>query len=152
MGYYVSLLDTNATIPHHQRTRAYRLACALNERNDLKTGGRLPRKDIPARGAHPDVWFAWMDWDYPETCPTIDAILTQLGFRFHTNANGAIVFTGFSDKTGAEQNFLAALAPVLVGADGNPVVFFDWEGEDDVRWRLIGDDGGLYREDITVSS
>ena len=147
MGYYVTLTHTNAILPAANLDAAHTALCALNERNDLKRGGsgayafgRTPEGEDPIEGPHDKVWFSWMDWNYPETCPDVAAVLTQLGFEFGTGDDGSIEFFAYDNKTGAEEHFIAALAPYLTSSDNNPPQFV-WRGEDGALWRQVVLDG-----------
>lgn len=137
MGYYVTLNSTNAYIPNDKLDEAYTILCALNQDNSLKRGGRWPRTEQD--GPHSGVWFSWMDWDYPETCKDAAAIIAQLGFEFTEDGDG-LWFYAYDNKTGAEDVFLAALAPVLASSDDEAPQFV-WQGEDGAAWRQIVIDG-----------
>jgi hypothetical protein len=157
MGYYVTLTDTNAVLPKDNLLNAYRRLCALNERNDLKRGGRLGSPDVPLHGAHPDTWFSWMDWNYPDVHPDAEAILRAVGFNFYTDYNGNLVFTGYHNKTGCEQVFVDAISQYLASSDDRPVQFV-WTGEDNAVWRQVRYDdtfvveaGRLVFEQETIS-
>jgi hypothetical protein len=143
MGYYVSLTDTNAYIPADKLDEAYKLLCDLNQRNDLKTGGyggysfgRTPEGETPIEGPHDKVWFSWMDWNYPETCADAAAILERVGFEVIYQADGELGFVRYEEKTGCEDVFLQALAPVLASY-GSEDPYFIWVGEDYSTWRNV---------------
>lgn len=142
MGYYVTLTNTNAVVPTANLADAYQAVCRLNERNDLKRGGsgayafgRTPEGEDPIEGPHDKVWFSWMDWNYPETCPDLAAVLRQLGFGFQEHEDG-IVFMYYENKTGAEDFFLETLAPFLTSDDNEPPMF-EWRGEDGALWKQV---------------
>lgn len=134
MGYYVSGYGTFRIAPEREADALTALH-ALNQRNDLKRGGRYvsgvtkaeqqPRHD----GPNPDIWFSWLDWNYHETTDSVDAVLEHLGFDVETSADGTRSVS-YDNKTGAEDVFLAALGP-FVDAGG----FVEWSGEDDRFWR-----------------
>jgi len=152
MGYYVTLIESNASIPADKLDEAYTLLCDLNQRNDLKRGGngkyafgRTPEGEEPIEGPHKGVWFSWMDWNYPDTCPTTDAILTQVGYEMYPDENEALIFGSYDNKTGCEGVFVAALAPVLASTDDQPVQFV-WRGEDGALWRQVMEDGELVEQ------
>lgn len=127
MGYYVSTIDVNFTIKADKSEEAYKALCELNNHNELKRGGRFPseKKD----GPHDGVWFSWMDWNYPETCPNLETILQQLGFETDTNEGNLSVW-GYDSKSGNEDLFLEALAPFV-----EPDSYIEWRGECGAMWR-----------------
>lgn len=131
MGYYVTLTQSNAYIPHDDLERAYDLLCEINQYNHLKGGGRWPRED--KQGPHEGVWFSWMPWNYPDVCETAQAVLERVGFDMYADDNGDLWITSYNDKTGDEEHFLNALTPVLRGSLGEPARFV-WVGEDHDMW------------------
>jgi hypothetical protein len=149
MGYYVTLTESSVMIPGYNKSRAYTALCALNERNDLKRGGVMygdsDKNKRPLRGAHKDVWFSWMDWNYPETCADVEAILKALGFDFY-NDGADIIIHGYDDKTGAEQDFLNALAPYITPLVPNQKAVMVWRGEDGRIWRNLFANGEMVSE------
>lgn len=157
MGYYVSLTDTNANIPADKLDEAYKLLCDLNQRNDLKTGGvsgwthgRTPEGETPIDGPHDKIWFSWMDWNYPETCKDAAAVLEKVGYEIYFTDDGTLVFGGYDNKTGCEDEFIKALAPVLVSADDQPVQFV-WRGEDGSLWRHLFTDEGVKEQEGVIT-
>jgi len=160
MGYYVSLTNVNAVIPKDNLLNAYRRLCALNERNDLKRGGSFyAGAEKPLRGAHKDVWFSLMDWNYPDVYDDAEGILRAVGFDLYINDDGDLVFTGYDEKTGCEDVFVDAIAQYLVSDDELPVQFV-WTGEDQRIWRqvkyidsLVYEEGRIvFGSDLLVSS
>jgi hypothetical protein len=139
MGYYVTLEGNNAYIRKDKLDEAYAILCELNQHNELKRGGSFPR-DEEIAGPHEGVWFSWMEWNYPETCADAAAILGQLGFELEDDGNGGISFLFYDNKTGSEDVFIAALAPVLSSGDDD-APWFEWRGEDGAHWRQIVSDG-----------
>jgi hypothetical protein len=140
MGYNVNLINTNAMISAGRLEEAHRILCDLNNRNDLKTGGyggwtrgRTPEGETPIHGPHDKVWFSWMEWNYHETCGDAETILRQVGFDVTVTGSGDLVFDNYDNKTGCEQTFLQALAPVLESANGETPQFH-WQGEDGDLW------------------
>ena len=117
--------------------------CELNNHNELKRGGSFPREEKD--GPHDGVWFSWMDWNYPETCENAAAIIEQLGFTF-TMTDIGLEFLYYDNKTGAEDVFLMALAPVLASTDER-APYFVWRGEDGTVWRQIRSEGVMVTEE-----
>jgi hypothetical protein len=134
MGYYVQLIDSNAVIPAKHLELAYKRMCALNEDNSLKTGGCWPRSETP--GANPNVWFAWMPWDYPEVYTTARQILEMLGFFTQSNEHGDLQITGYDDKTGNEWHFLNAIGDLVESSDEREPLL-RWRGEDGDEWEFV---------------
>lgn len=135
MGYYVTLEGNNAYIRKDKLDEAYTILCELNQHNELKRGFSFPREEEP-EGPHEGIWFSWMDWNYPETCANAFEILLQLGFELEDDGNGGISFLRYDNKTGSEDVFIAALAPVL-SSDDESAPWFEWRGEDGAHWRQI---------------
>lgn len=153
MGYYVELIDFNAKLLEKDFDEAYRLMCDLNDDNSNKTGGRYPREDKD--GPHNGIWFAWMDWNYPETCNNVKEILTALGFEYFEHEDG-IIPCAYNDKTGAEELFLNSIAHLWVPYNshdgfGNALdPFFAWRGEDGGMWRIRYADGNAIEESAVI--
>lgn len=145
MGYYVTLEGNNAYIRKDKLDEAYKILCDLNNQNRLKRGGNGSSFDPAWReanefGANENVWFSWLDWNYHETCADAATILEQLGFELEDDGNGGISFLFYDNKTGSEDVFIAALAPVL-SSDDESAPWFEWRGEDGAHWRQIVSDG-----------
>jgi hypothetical protein len=131
MGYYVRLTKSDWIIPTENLDAAYEAMCALNERDDLKTGGSWEGGQQTAK------WFAWMDANYPETCRDTREILEQLGFEVSLVDEGLSI-DDYDSKTGAEDHFLRVIAP-LSREDS----YMNWKGEDGAHWRYEVIDGKL---------
>ena len=141
MGYYVETEDSTAVLPAEHLDAAYTAMCKLNEDNELKRGGHFGRDipEAPRRGAVPEKWFSWMDWNYPETCPDAQAILESLGFGTSIDKEGNLRIEWYSNKTGQEDLFLSAISKYLTG-------YIVWRGEDGYVWRDTFDDGEMKSE------
>lgn len=144
MGYYVTMMDAYLSIPKAKEQAAYEALCNLNNRNDLKTGGRYPRPEPLPDGPNENVWFSWMDWNYPETCKNVTEILQQIGFDV-MEQDDCIRIIGYDDKTGCEQMFLSALTPFF--EEG----YAEWRGEDGEEWRCSYRDGKAYVQSMIRS-
>ena len=142
MGYYVELIEYNAKLLQSDLDEAYKILCDLNQKNDLKTGGRYPRET--SGGPHDGIWFSWMDWNYPETCENVVAIFQQLGFDVYAADDGSVILCGYYNKTGAQDVFLDSLSHLWkTQIDGeNP--YFIWRGEDGSMWRQEYVNGELH--------
>ena len=142
MGYYVKTDGADFFIAKYNFEEAYKACVALNDRDDLKTGGggrfTLPNGEEmkwgdprpEGRNYHPMKWFAWMDANYPETCKTLDDILKALGFEINYDEVGNIDGLSYSDKIGSEEYFLNSISPFV--RDGS---YINWVGEDNQLWR-----------------
>lgn len=149
MGYYVNLLENNAIIPTAKLDEAYKILCELNNHNELKRGGSgLFDERQKIEGPHEGIWFSWMEWNYPETCPDAATILQQVGLEFEFIEEG-LSFLFYDGKTGCEDVFIAALTPVLESVDSNPP-YFVWQGEQGETWRQIVIDGEMVVQEGTV--
>lgn len=130
MGYYVTLIETNAYIACEDLERAYDLVCEINNHHTGKVG-RGYMHDTPS--PHEGEWFAWMPWNYPEVHDNVFDVLQEVGFDLGTDASGNLWFRGYSNKTGCEDFFLQALENVLEGMMDEPARFV-WIGEDHEMW------------------
>lgn len=137
MGYYIEILESTAAVKGKYLEEAYKAACDLNKRDDLKRGGSYHS------GKKTASWFSWMDENYPETCKNVQEILEQLGFDTRKK-DGDILITGYDNKSGQEELFLKTLAPYMDGA-------IVWQGEENERWKHTFKDGNLVEEPIDTS-
>lgn len=135
MGYYVETIQTEFHLPAENFDAAYKALCELNsdEHESQKTGGQMMQDTKPENStsisSNPNKWYAWMDWNYDETCPDLIAILTELGFTVDTDDTGIFHLAYDYNKTGAEETFLEALAPYVT-----PGSFIVWQGEEGETW------------------
>jgi len=139
MGYYVSIIGVDFVIPTGNLEESYKALCELNNDNSKKSGGKFNTKDEIVNNDKPNenVWFAWMHWNYPETCKDTQAILTELGFECSLDDEGLSI-ESYHSKSGSEEVFLNALGPYA--KDGS---YIFWEGEDSLRWRNMFIDGNM---------
>ena len=132
MGYYVDG-QGDIVIPTDKLDEAYAAVVALNTRNELKRGGHWPPTNAkPAdstSNGDPNTWFSWMDWNYDETCDSLEEVMRLLGFDTDMQEDGLHILE-YHDKTGNEDHFLDAISPFVV--DGSE---FYWRGEDESIWR-----------------
>lgn len=133
MGYYVSTMNADFRIPAENLDKAYDALCALNARDELKTGGG--GREVKPAGSEsiaddPTRWFSWMPWNYDEVYSSVEEILNALGFETDVELNGDVTIWYYDNKMGAETHFLEALAPYV--ADGS---YIEWLGEDNAMWR-----------------
>lgn len=139
MGYYVTLTDADFGIPEKNWDAAFEAVCELNKHDELKTGGRW------SKGKQEEVWFAWMDPDYPAKAlaeyeekklphPLV-WVFQQLGFdwelapELHVEGD-EFRLNSYDSKTGAEDHFLEAVAPFV-----RPDSWLEWRGEEGEMWR-----------------
>lgn len=143
MGYYVQIHDADFTIPDTPAVLAALIA--LNERDDLKSGG------VWGGGVEKEErWFSWMNesWTHHES---INPIFEQLGFETHHYKDGDEEFSNvqlltYDSKIGDEKWFLAAVAPFV-----RPGSFVEWQGEDGAMWRhYVGIDHKLYVQSAEI--
>lgn len=135
MGYYVFITEGTFTVPKASERAAYAAVCALNQRDELKSGGAwggdadatTPR---PAGlDYHPGRWFSWMDANYPAKCATLAQVFEALGFSVVEDDEGVHI-CGYDSKIGQETLFLAAIAPYCVRSS-----WLEWRGEGGEVWR-----------------
>ncbi len=129
MGYEITLVNSDCRIPKEHWDDAFAACVELNDHDERKTGGDGT-----------NVWFAWMPPDYPERAlaeyesyklphPLV-WVFQVLGFDWDIEENGDFSLRHFDSKSGAEDDFLEAVAP-FVRPDG----ILDWRGEDGEMWR-----------------
>lgn len=129
MGYNVNTTGINFTIPADKLDAACQAMKDLNKHDELKSGGGWD-------GKQRQHWFSWMPANYDQTMDSAQEILEALGFEtasgFETEDGkpGDLSITGYADKAGDEDKFLAALAPFV--PDGS---YVNWEGEDGIYWQ-----------------
>lgn len=121
MSYYTNIVNADFTLKKKNLKKAYTAMCKLNKQDELKTGGSWGEG-----GKQLQVWFSWMDPDYPKTCKTAQEILEQLGFDVETNDNGDIINLQYDGKTGAEEHFMKVIAPYV-----EPGSYIEWKGEEE---------------------
>lgn len=142
MGYYVDIEECEFFLAKQDFEKAYKACVALNDRDDLKSGGgggfTLPNGEKMKWGDprpegmnyHPMKWFSWMEPDYPETLKTFPEILIQLGFDISYDEAGNIYGLSYNSKIGDEALFLEAIAPFVKSGS-----YINWIGEDHTMWR-----------------
>lgn len=135
MGYYMNIISSDVSIPKENLDEAYKRMCALNFVPGIKVG-RYPRKENQSE-PNPNSWFAWMDWNYHETCKNAKEILQALRFDVEYNQNGDLEICSFSDKCGNENLFLAAIADLMSGTMVMTKASLAslWAGEEWERWK-----------------
>lgn len=141
MGYNVRINNTSFFLPKNHYDAAYKAVCDLNYRNDLKSGGRYPRTEKNTHGPHRDICFAWMAWNYHETCKSLVSVLEELGF-YVTEDDTGIIKLGYDSNMGDENWFLCVLAPYVQSGSS-----IHWIGEDDGGWTHLFLNGQLYTND-----
>lgn len=133
MGYYVTIIDADFTIPRDKVDDAFEVLCALNQRDELKGGYHYFRGEVVER------YFKWMPADYDKTATSLADVLDMLGFDIETGDDGAVSIVGYDNKGGDEPHFIEALAPYAT-----PGSFLNWEGEERELWRQeVADDGTI---------
>jgi hypothetical protein len=153
MGYYTNIVNSTCVLPAKNKDKAYKILCDLNNRNDLKTGGLYPQPANPPKNKpYPEKWFSWMDWNYHETCKTVEEIFQALGFDVATEANGDVRIENYDSKTDAK--YMKKGSKIYVTGTFNEDVFFKaiakllkgeikWHGEDDSTWKWIFSSKGM---------
>jgi hypothetical protein len=150
MGYYVDGYG-HLTIEKVRLGDAYKALCALNDKDEIKRGGRTggdaPDQKSPRPAGltyHPARWFSWLDANYPDTCSDLLSILRMLGFDVEEQdaPNDDLIRweIRYSNKTGQEELFTEALAPYVV--DGE----IYWSGEEGEKWREVFEEGSYKRQ------
>jgi hypothetical protein len=138
VGYFIRTEEVKFFLPVSTFDEAYKRMCDLNQRDDLKSGGRhggendanSPRPK--GMNYHPSKWFSWMQPNYPEMLKTTPEILTSLGFDLDFADDGSIAYLSYDNKIGQESLFLESLVGLI--EEGSYIV---WRGEDGEMWKEI---------------
>jgi hypothetical protein len=144
MGYYVSLKSSSASIPKSKEQEALAALHALNERDDLKSGGAWKPDGTKQR-----TWFAWMPENLKELT-TLKDFLECVGFEVVYNSpQDQYNIIGYESKTGAEKVFIWALTPFIRQTDVTELApaNMEWQGEDGSQWVWIFQDGKMVEEE-----
>lgn len=132
MGYYVTTMDQNIFIDKKYFGDIYNKMCKLNDYDELKRGGSS-KDGEPYEGRYnPNKWFAWMDYNYPETCNNLQEILQQIGFEITYDDEGNITGLFYDNKTGSEDYFLQCFAGYVPFGS-----FIEFKGEDDAYYKYV---------------
>ena len=150
MGYYVTTTpEQEFFLAKEHYDEAYRLMCALNDRDDLKSGGSWGGDGVSADSErpagldyHPARWFAWMDSNYPAKCKNVIEILQELGFIVEHDELG-IHHLAYDNKMGSEEYFLAVISHLV--KDGSYIV---WRGEEGNEWRWLFADNKMSEQSV----
>lgn len=145
MGYFIETTEAIFEVKKEHFDAAYKALCALNDRDDLKSGGSYGGDGIDSRSSrpagmdyHPAKWFSWMPADYPAEMKSVKEILEGLGFEVVVDDNGNIANLYYDSKIGNEDHFFEALAPYVT--DGS---YICWRGEDGREWRWLFNEGAM---------
>lgn len=126
MGYYVDLVDADFTIP---------------EREDVLEALRempIKYRSLMRGGSSTEKWFSWMNNEEIEKAESARSIFEALGFDCVDYGNGTFGLTGYNNKTGQEDLFLAVVAPFVKDES-----YTQWRGEDGELWRYTVSRGVL---------
>jgi hypothetical protein len=147
MGYFVRTLQSDFRIKEENFEKAYDALVALNDNDEIKSGGSYGGDGISAdsprpagKTHHPARWFSWMDANYPEKYEDLPSILEALGFELLIEKGVGIRAIFYDSKIGDEVHFLRALAPFV---EDNSYLL--WSGEDGATWGQVFV-GGKMRE------
>lgn len=136
MSFNIRIIDSNFVIPYDYLDNAYDALCELNAHDDLKSGGvrsgELSKKpqDSTSVSNNPNKWFSGMEWNYDETCKSVEDIMHALGFETEILQSGDLEIVGFKGEMGDEDFFLEDLAPFV--EDGS---YIEWINDDDLVWK-----------------
>lgn len=141
MGYYVMTTDVDIFLHKKYFHDVYKKMCKLNDYDELKRGGTHPRNEEYTTRYNPNVWFSWMEYNYPETCKDMFEILTQVGFSWALDDDGNLVDLRYeNNKTGNEDYFLMCFAEYI--NDGSYITFQGEENYD--TYRYVYDSGKMH--------
>lgn len=138
MGYVVQITEGLAAVDGKRLDEALAAVKAINGLEHLKTGGTNQEYDKPADSRSvaqtPSRWFAWLEWNYDEVYDDLAEVLNHVGFDTYYEG-GDLVIAGYDRKSGAQDHFLAALAPYVVNPYDDTDPYLQWLGEDGSIWR-----------------
>lgn len=137
MGYHVTIIKGGIVIPKDKLQDAYEACVALNDQDDIKSGGCLPKTDSKD-GWNPNKWFSWMPHDFPDKYKTLKEVVEALGFFTEDWTEGELYIHGYDSKIGDEEHFLRAIAPYV-----NSGATLDWAGDDCNWWRYKFNNGSV---------
>lgn len=140
MGYYVNTTEVDFFLYQRHFDAVYKRMCDLNDYHDLKSGGSFGgNEDLDPNERYPkNKWFAWMPYNYPETCKDMFEILQHVGFDWTIDDEGNMSDIRYeNNKTGAEDYFLSCFAGYV---DAESYVCF--EGEDGNHWKYYFNNNG----------
>ena len=127
MGYYVTLIDSNFTIPADKLDEATRLLKALNHQPGIeKRGGSY------SGGKQTASWFSWMSENYDQELHTAREIFAELGFDVLGGGENSsdLTLDSYDNKMGQEDLFIDAVSHLA-----NEDWYLEWRGEDGTYWR-----------------
>lgn len=141
MGYYTQITDADFLIPTANEAKAIAALKALNgpEYDEQKQGGRW---DGTGKSA---AWYSWMDADYDQKVESCADVFSMLGFELEATTEG-LRLTGYDNKTGQEDIFIAAVAPYVAAGS-----FLAWRGEDGTLYRFEFDGSKMIEMEARVS-
>ena len=145
MGYYITLTGSSFTIPREKLDDAYKALCELNKHDELKRGGSWGQLGGGEYG-RTEVWFAWMDSDYPSKCKNAEEVFNALRFDTSQTSAGALSLDCFDSKAGDEDYFLDAVTPFV-----DPGSALEWRGEDGEMWRDLFNGKTRSRQSAVIS-
>lgn len=142
MGYYITLEESTFALRDEHKEAALETLKALNapSNNHLKRGGSF------AGGGKTEHWFSWMPADYDKTVTSLEEVFVLLGFEVGEAPDGAMLLVGYDTKTGQEDLFLGAIAPLV--EDGT---YLQFVGEDGDRYRYVFKDGKMETKYATLT-
>lgn len=136
MGYYVRTTNTNFFLAKENFEQAHQLMCSLNQHDEMKRGGSWGGDGVTADSPrpagmdhHPARWFSWLSADYPKEHPTFESLMTALDFQVSFDDDGNVTDLAYDNKSGQEELFLNAIAPLV--KEGS---YIGWQGEDGEMW------------------
>lgn len=129
MGYCMTQAESEFFISAENLDAAFVAACALNQKDEHKSGGSY------SGGKQTAKWFSWVSADYDKTCQTLVDVLGHWGWDASTDDDLNITELWFAgDKIGDERHLFEAIAPFV--KDGSYVSMM---GEDGCQWRWYFD-------------
>ena len=132
MSILTKIVKQSIFISSDNLNKAYKDACELNNRNDLKGGGRSSQfEGYSYHEPRPDKWFAWVNWNYQETCKNLIDMLDVFRFDVEVNDNGDIIYLEWKgNKLGDEAELFRVLAPYISSGS-----YMYWSSEEgDYTW------------------
>lgn len=136
MGYYVSMRDSNFSIPESDEVLQV-LKDANWKYQNYKNGGSFGRGESTR-------WFSWMPSDYDQVVTSVAEVFELLGFEVDKTLTHCTLMN-YDSKIGQEDLFLALVAPFV--EEGS---WIEWQGEDGASWRHEVVNGRLHVRDAYI--
>ena len=130
MGYFIDMTGGEFVIPDNETTLAH-MKTMVQKYKRIQRGGSY------GPNGQRESWFSWVMDSEILDAKSVEQIFNAVGFETEKRG-GEFELTGYSNKTGQEELFLAHIAEAVM--DGSYVEF---RGEDLAVWKYVVENGKL---------